>query len=336
MLRRMKGAGKGVTLADVAREAGVSSMTVSRALNRPDIVTVQVRERVQAAVDALGYIPNRMAGTLAGGAPVRLLPMVLPTLHHSVYVPFLEGVQRGLTQPGWQLAIDLTEYDPQREWRAAEQFLSLRPDVMVLAGTDHDPRVLPALWRFGVRIIEVMDAHPDPADLLIGYDHAQAGTMAARHLIERGYRHLAYASCLGVGDARNARRMQAFQAEAESCGVPCAAENVEEPSSYEVGVTLLRRLLTREPGVDAIYFSNDDVAAGALFECLRQGLSVPGRVAILGHNDMSISAHVHPALSTVATPREEIGAEVARRLNAPTLKGGLVTFPCELRPRQTT
>ena len=307
---------KRVTLSDVARHVGVGPMTVSRALRTPEMVSVRLRSRILKAVDELGYLRNRVASGLASGT-ARLVPVIIPTLHHSVYVPFLEGLYSVLPQAGYQILLGTTEYLVDQEEKLVSALLGWFPDGLLLSGVDHSARTRKMLERVQIPVVEVMDICENPIDINIGFSHYQVGVAVAEYLSRKGYREVAYAGTLTEIDFRSVKRIAGFQETLKVRGFSHhLIQRSTEPSSIALGCKLLDELLRNYPGVRAIFFANDDLAAGALFECQRRGIRVPDELAIMGFNDQEIASAVVPTITSVATPRREIGLAAARMLIA--------------------
>lgn len=334
-----------VTIADVARLAGVATMTASRALNRPEIVSEELRLRVLQAADELNYIPDRAAGGLASGTGLAL-PVLVPTLHHSVYVQILEGLEERLPDAGYQLLLGSTDYSQEKEEKLIEVFLGWRPSAVVLSGLDHSERAVRLLRASGIPVVEIMDLAvagetPQPLDLNIGFSHSRVGEAVVEYLAACGYRHIAYAGTLTEIDPRSVRRIRGFQGALQRLGLPHHLIGRSDlPSSLAVGQSLLSALLTASPDLDAVFFANDELAAGALFECMRRGIRVPEDLAIMGFSDEEIATHLYPALTTVRIPRHEMGRLAADLLLA-RLNGSLGPQPpidvgFEIVQRQTT
>ncbi|ULH14231.1 LacI family DNA-binding transcriptional regulator (plasmid) [Deinococcus sp. KNUC1210] len=339
-----------VTITDVARLAGVATMTASRALNRPEMVSDELRQRVLQSADELNYIPDRAAGGLASGVGLAL-PVLVPTLHHSVYVQILEGLQERLPQAGYQLMLGSTEYSREKEETLVEVFLGWRPSAIVLSGIDHSERTVRLLRASGVPVVEIMDLADgndtaQPLDLNIGFSHSRVGEAVVTYLAACGYRNIAYAGTLTTLDPRSVRRIQGFQGALKRLGLPHHLIGRSDlPSSLAVGRDLLAGLLEEFPQTDAVFFANDELAAGALFECQRRGLRVPDDLAIMGFSDEEIASHLYPALTTVRIPRHEIGRLAADLLLArlggppdsqPPVAPSPIDVGFEIVQRQTT
>jgi LacI family transcriptional regulator, gluconate utilization system Gnt-I transcriptional repressor len=303
-----------VTLSDVAKELGVGPMTVSRAINKPELVSAEMRSRVMAEVEKLGYIPNRVAGGLASGKALTI-PVLVPTLYHSVYVPFLEGLYSVLPKEGYQILLGTTEYRLETEEELVSTFLGWWPDGIIISGVDHSERTRTMLRQAGIPVVEIMDVSDKPLDMNVGFSHYEVGAAVARYLAKRGYKHCAYAGMLSDIDFRTVRRIAGFQDTLKRLGLPHHyIERSAKRSSIELGKELLLAVLEHHPKVEAIFFANDDLAAGALFECQRRNLKVPKKLALVGFNDQEIASQVNPALTSVWTPRYDIGRMAAEML----------------------
>jgi LacI family gluconate utilization system Gnt-I transcriptional repressor len=305
---------KAVTLSDVARHVGVGLMTVSRALRRPEMVSDPLRAKILKAVDELGYFRNRVASGLASGT-ARLVPVVVPTLLHSVYIPFLEGVYSVLADHGYQIILSTTEYQVSSEDQLVEALLGWSPDGLFLSGVDHSARTLHLLRRIQIPVVEVMDLSDHPIGINVGFSHYRVGVAVAEYFYRKGYRRIALAGTLTEIDLRSVKRIAGFQQTLRDYGLPYHyIQRSNEPFSIALGAKLLVELLKQQPDVQAVFFANDDLAAGALFECQRRAIRVPEDLAIMGFNDQEIARSTIPAITSVCTPRRAIGQVAARML----------------------
>jgi LacI family transcriptional regulator, gluconate utilization system Gnt-I transcriptional repressor len=282
-------------------------MTVSRALNKPQLVSHALRERILKAANQLGYVHNRVASGLAsGGAP--LIPVLIPTLHHSVYVPFLDGLCSVLPDAGYEILLSTTEYHVHREEQLVTALLGWNPKGLILSGVDHSRNTQKLLQQSRIPVVEVMDLTASPIDMNVGFSHYEVGRTVAGFLAQLGRKRIAYAGMLTEIDFKSVRRIAGFQEVLKDYALPHhLIQRTNEPSSIALGKTLLRDLLSAHPDVDAIFFGNDDLAAGAVFECRKQGIRVPDDIAISGFNDQEIAAEMEPPLTSVSTPRFDIG-----------------------------
>jgi LacI family gluconate utilization system Gnt-I transcriptional repressor len=305
---------KAVTLNDVARHVGVGTMTVSRALNKPEKVSTPLRAKILKAVEELGYVQNRFASGLASGTS-RIIPVAIPTLLHPVYIPMLEGIYSVLAQHGYQIILGTTEYLVTVEEQLVNAFLGSSPDGLILSGVDHSAKTIKLLKRTCLPVVEVMDLTDRPIVMNVGFSHYEVGVAVARYLCQKGYQRIAYAGTLTEIDFRSVKRIAGFQQTLKDYGLQYHfIQRSNEPFSIGLGAKLLDGLLRQYPNVEAVFFANDDLAAGALFECCRRAIRVPDDLAIMGFNDQEIAGSIVPAVTSVATPRREIGRVAAQML----------------------
>lgn len=304
--------GSNVTLTEVAAAAGVGESTVSRVLRRHGSFSKQTQVRVLAAVDRLGYVPNRIAGTLAS-AGSSLVAMVIPSLSNSVFADVLHGASSTLETARQQAVFSVTEYEPAREESLVAAMLAWRPAAVMLAGLEHTDATVRMLRARGCRVVELLDIDGTALDLAVGYSNLAAGRESARYLIGRGYRRIGYVGHDLAHDTRAEKRLAGFCEELAASGLALAdSELADGPSSVSGGMGALRAMLARSPRLDAVYFSNDDMAIGGYFHCLGQGIEVPSRLAIFGFNGIDIGADIPQPLSTIHTPRVAVGSAAAR------------------------
>ncbi len=304
--------GAGVTLAEVAAVAGVGESTVSRVLRNHGSFSQRTRERVMAAVDQLGYVPNRIAGTLASaGSP--LVAVVIPSLANIVFADVLRGVIGALDQTRHQPVFAVTEYDTDREALAVAAMLAWRPTAVMLAGLEHSEATVRMLRASGCRVVEMLDIDGPVLDLAVGFSNLAAGRASAQHLLQRGYRRIGYVGHDVDRDLRAGKRYAGFRAALDEAGCTLAGqERVAGASSVQAGREALARLMARETALDAVYFSNDDMALGGYFHCLSNAIAVPGRLALFGYNGLDIAAATPQPLSTIRTPRAAVGRTAAQ------------------------
>lgn len=301
----------GATLADVARVAGVSPITVSRALNQPQLVRPNTVARVQAAVAQTGYVKNMAAGALAS-ARSKLVSLVLPTISTPIFADMVQAASDHLTAAGYQVMLGLSSYEAWREELLVETILSRRPDGVILTGSLHTDSTRRRLQAARVPVVETWDLTPSPVDMMVGFSHEEVGHAIAQHLLARGYRRIAI---LAVQDPRAARRNQGLQAGLAKHGVEVAAlQAMPLPSTFALGREGLAALLAAHPDIDAVVCSSDTLAHGVLTEAIERGLSVPGQLAVVGFGDLNFAAHTYPPLSTVRVDGANIGRMAAQAI----------------------
>jgi len=308
---------------DVARLAGVSIITVSRVINQPDKVAPATRARVEAAIARIGYVPNLTAGSLAS-AKSRIIGAIVPTIDNSIFAETIRGLSQTLGPRGYQLLLGQTGYDSGAEDELVAAFLGRRVDGLVLTGVQHSALTRKRLVGAGIPVVETWDLSPSPIDMVAGFSNYAAGRELARHLLARNYRRLGAA---GGADERTTARLAGFQdAVNEVQGATMTRLLLPAGTSFEGGRDALGQLLARNAHLDAIFFSNDVLAVGALMECRRRNLRVPEDLAIAGFADLDVAAVCEPPLTTVHVGSRQIGTEAARLLLT-RLEGGDVEEP---------
>ncbi|WP_454683656.1 HTH-type transcriptional regulator GntR [Ancylobacter moscoviensis] len=313
-MRRRRNGGR-PTIADVAKRAGVSSITVSRALRDPERVSPQLRQQIEEAVRALDYVPDQHARALAS-ARTDVVGVIIPSLTNNVFADVLRGIYDGLAQTSHQVQLGNSRYSPIEEERLLATFLSQRPAALIVAGIDQTARSRELLENAGCPVVQIMELGEGPVDMMVGFSHRAAGHLVTSHLVEAGYRRIGF---LGARmDPRTQRRLEGYRAALMEAGLydPDRVTATPTPSSVTLGRDLLRDLLARMPDTDAVFCINDDLALGALFECQSAALAVPDTIGIAGFNDLEMMAAAWPALTSVRTPRYEIGSRAVQMARA--------------------
>ena len=309
------------TMRDVAAMAGVSTMTVSRVLTQPERVTEPTRLRVQRVIDHLGYVPDRIAGSLSSQR-TGFVATIVPTLYNQNFSDTARALAVVLREAGFQPLFGFTDYDLSEEEAMVRTMLARRPEAVVLTGGNHTPATRQMVASAAVPVVEIWDLPEQPLDYAIGFSNYEVGRAMARHLIGLGYSRIAFfgpAARGGFRDFRAEARMHGYLAAMRHAGLPtdltiCSAG----PISYSHGVDCLSTLvddgMLRDRGVEAVMTVSDLSAVGALTECRRRGIRVPGDLAIAGFGDFEIGRLSVPPISTVWVDSVRIGAETGRLL----------------------
>ena len=301
------------TLSDVARAAEVSPITASRALRGERGVAADLADRVKAAAQQLGYVPDPAARALASQRS-SLVPVLVPLLSNALFVDVLESVHRTLFPEGYQALIGVTHYDPQEEEQLLRTYLAHRPAGLLVTGFDRTEAARQLIAASGVPCVHLMEMTPAPGVFCVGFSQQDAGHSMTAHLLERGFKNVAFVAA--QLDPRTMQRAEGYRRCLRAAGLYDARLELlsPQPSSMRLGGELLEDLLRTRPEVDAVFFCNDDLAQGGLLAALRLGVSVPQRLAVAGFNDLSGSDQMVPPLTTVRTPRGTIGEASARML----------------------
>ena len=298
---------------DVAREAGVSLVTVSRAINQPDMLAPETLAQVREAIERLRYVPNLTAGSLASSRS-RIVAAVVPTLGSSIFSDTIDGLSQALVKARYQLLVGQTHFQASEERQLVDAFIGRRVDGLMLIRSAPGREVDERLARASVPMVETWDLPRRAGELVVGFSNRDAGTAAGRYLAGKGYRQLGF---LGSEGGRSAARLAGLRAAAKTGGLPePLLEALSPTASLIEAAEGFHALRARAPDLRAVLCSNDMVAAGVLFECARHGLAVPGTIAVMGFADLPIAASIAPRLTTVQVPSHDIGFRAGQLLLA--------------------
>jgi LacI family gluconate utilization system Gnt-I transcriptional repressor len=301
------GLAKSATLHDVAREAGVSLITASRALSNPAIVSDKTIARVRQAVEATGYIPNLLAGGLKSKRSLTVAALV-PAISVAQFLPTVQALTESLDAAGYQLILGQSGYDHSREEALLNTMISRRPDGIVVTGLVHSAAARKRLERLGIPVVETWDLSDRPVDMLVGFSHLKVGSAVAGYFLSKGWRRLGIAT---GDDHRASIRREGFLS-AVGHDVPTAV--VPAPSNMARGRQALGELLEKDPGLRAVHCSSDQLAQGVLAEAQSRGLRIPEELAVCGFGDADFAAHTEPTLTSVHVDGAAIGAHAARMI----------------------
>jgi LacI family transcriptional regulator, gluconate utilization system Gnt-I transcriptional repressor len=329
-----------VSIQDVADRVGVSIMTVSRAMRGVEGVSAPKRAEIIEAARQLGYRPNRYAMSLAASHST-LIGVSLPTMFNEVFADILEGMRRVFDTVGFDLIIDNSDYNTRREHVWVERMIDWKPAGVVLSGVDHAPDVREQLRRSGIPTLEIWDIHDDPIDVCVGIDHAAAGHQIGSYLVSQGYRKPAFVGVELGRDLRAEKRLEGMRSAFRTAGIDdLRLARSDRNASFEAGMAgTLDLLKASDTNPDCICYLNDHMAFGGFATCERLGLDIPRDIGIVGFNGLGINAVLSRALTTVVTPRLDMGANGARLLLA-RIRGAKVerriVMPTQLRKGGTT
>jgi len=307
---------RGLTLRDVSEASGFSEMTVSRVLRESGDVSQKTRERVLHAARTLGYVPNRIAGALAGRRG-NLVAVIIPSMSNMVFPEVLTGISGVLDGAGLQPVVGLTNYLPEKEETVLYEMLSWRPSGLIVAGLEHTDASRAMLNGAGIPIVEIMDVDGKPIDAAVGISHRRAGRMMARAIARQGYGRIGF---LGTGmplDHRARKRFEGFTEALAKKGLEIAdREFYSGGSGLKTGRDMTDAILARSPDLDFLYYSNDMIAAGGLLYCLEKGISVPGQIGLAGFNGFELLQGLPMRLATMDSGRLETGRKAAEIISA--------------------
>lgn len=305
---------KRVTMAAVGRMAGVSQVTVSRALSDPSKVSPDALRRIREAIEVTGFVPNAIAGALASNKS-RLVTALIPSITNIVYSSFVRSFSERIRNAGYQILLSETGFDPAEEEALIAAHLSRRPDAMLLTGIHHSAQARRLLLGADIPVVEVWDLTSSPIDLCVGFSHADAARNVADFAREKGYMR---AATVTAADERAERRRDAFSTRFEALGgQPVARADIGGAARFGAGRSALRHLMDDLGFSRGVIFCSSDVLAhGVLVEAQVRGLDVPGEIAVIGFGDQEFAADVYPALTTVRVDRDALGTRAAEQVLA--------------------
>ena len=298
---------------DVALLAGVSTATVSRALNTPDTVDPETLKRVRDAVKKLRYVPHGGARSLRSQRS-RMVGAIVPSFDYALYARTTSALQQRLGEHGYSVVLAEHHYDLQQELQVARQLIEHSVDAFMFVGVDHDPRLFALLEDYGRPFVLTWGV--DSTDRLpcVGFDNRAAGHAIARHVLALGHKRVALLSAPLEGNDRGRERVAGFRAALAEAGL-------EEPHiEYAQRITLgaaeeaMQKILGAKPRPTAVLATNDVMAVGAMLACRTAGVRIPQDISITGIDNTDLGATQVPGLTSVRTPIVEIGTAAAEQL----------------------
>jgi LacI family gluconate utilization system Gnt-I transcriptional repressor len=300
----------------VARLAGVSPSTVSRAINEPLLVRKDTVDIVNRAIRQIGYTPNFLAGGLASNR-TRLVAVIVPAIANSIFADTVQAVTDRMSAEGYQTLVGLTGYDLHKEDDLLQAVLGRRPDGLILTGTVHSAASKARILAANIPTVETWDLTTSPLDMAVGFSQAAVGQAIGRYMLGKGYKRF---GLLFSTDQRALTRLAALQAELDR--TECLSRTIKVPPANDIGLGRcgLSDLLTGEWTPDAIICSSDALALGVMAEARSRNCKVPDEFAVMGFGDLDFGGFTSPSLSTVHIERAQIGRDAAEALLA-RLKG---------------
>lgn len=300
------------TMSDVARLAGVSAMTVSRALRQGTSASDATRKKILDAAEKLGYVPDSTAAGLSSGK-TGFVAATIPSINNANFADTVRGLTDGLAALDLQILLGYTDYDPAEEERLVEQFLRRRPEAVVVTGGSHTERCRRLLGNIDVPVIETWDIPADPIGDVIGFSNAESGRIMVRHFHEQGYRRIGFIGGDTSRDSRGLDRRRGFVAALEEFGLPSdrLVASGPPPITMREGAKAMLELLKKWPDTDAVMCVSDLSAFGAMTACQREGLRVPDDIAIAGFGAYDLAEHAIPSITTIDVGAYQIGRQAA-------------------------
>jgi LacI family transcriptional regulator len=305
-----------VGLRDVAKAAGVSTATVSRAMNMPEIVSPELRERIAAVTRDLGWVPHGAARALAtrrSGA----IGAVFPTLSHGDFARAAEALQGELTAHGYTLLLACSQYDLAQEYRLVRQFVERGVDAIALVGTTHEPQLTELLERRGVPYVNTFNYHRRRRTGSVGPDNRKAMRLLTNYLIAQGHRRFGVIAQSIENNDRATARLRGIKDALAEAGLAIRPHHFAEGRwSIAEGRALFASIIARKSRPTAVICGNAYLAVGAVLEALGRGIALPRDMSIVGYDDVEIMSELPVPITTLRVRSDEVGRRTARYLIA--------------------
>lgn len=304
------------TLEDVARLADVSTATVSRCLNAPELVAAQTRDRVEAAIDTLGYSPNFGARALATRR-TGIMGAVIPTLSSAIFSRAIQAFQLELDRAGWTLVLSSSDNNRVTEARQIRALIARSVDGLFLVGVDRDPSIYDLLTRRKIPYVVGWTTAVSPAQSCVGFDNAAAMQALTAKALALGHRRFGVISAPISCNDRARARVDGVRAALADAELPDQALTLcEVPYDIRAAGQALDTLLDGPKRPTIVLCGNDVQAAGAVRRAQERGMKVPRDLSITGFDNLEHAELVQPGITTVAVPHDDMGVQAARALVA--------------------
>lgn len=302
------------TLEDVAREAGVSTATVSRCLNTPERVIEATRERVMSAVDKLGYYPNFGARALVAKR-TNTYGTVIPTMENAVFARGIQAFQEALHDNGKTLFISSSSYQQDIEEEQIRTLVARGADGLLLIGHHRSKGIYEFLSERDVPALIAWVYEADRPELSIGFDNRLAMKRLAENVLEKGHRDIAIISAQQASNDRARNRVLGIVDAMQEWGISAERlQIVETTYGVDTGEAAFHSLMTGSNRPTAVMCGNDVLAVGALRGARHLGLRVPDDISVTGFDDIELASIADPELTTVHVPHRKMGSLAAQML----------------------
>jgi len=301
------------TLQNIADRVGITKMTVSRYMRDPESVSESTRKKIADVSEELGYIQNR-APIMLSKSSSKVIGVLLPSLSNQVFSSFTQGIEVVTNAQGYEIIIAHFSYDEDIEERKIAFLLSYQVDGLILTSTSHTKRSLQMIKTAGIPVVEAMELPESPIDIAVGLDHTKAAYTAVKAMIDKGLKNISY---FGARlDNRTQLRMEGYDRAMDEANLEKYHILTHKHSCFTLGNELLSRALSECPKLEGVFCTNDDIAIGTILACSEYGIRVPEDLSIIGYNALDIGQAINPRLTSVSTPRYQIGEKSAELLLA--------------------
>ncbi|NIA69801.1 substrate-binding domain-containing protein [Pelagibius litoralis] len=314
--KRLQNPGGRASVTDVAAAARVSTATVSRVLNKAATVKPQTRKAVEEAITALGYIPSGAARSLSSRSS-RIIGAIIPSIDNSIFAAGVEALQAHLGARGYHLLIGSSNYDPEEEYQVCRSFLEQHAAGIIMMGETHTRSCLELLERYDTPFVNTGVYAAEHPHHCVGFDNAKVAATAVRHLLQLGHRRFAMIAGITANNDRAIGRLRGVREELARGGLDLPDDRVLE-RRYDIAESraAFRALMGQPEPPTAVICGNDVQGFGAILEAQHAGIRIPDQVSVVGFDDLVLSRHLKPSLTTIRVPTQEMWCRAADMLFA--------------------
>jgi LacI family transcriptional regulator, gluconate utilization system Gnt-I transcriptional repressor len=312
---RRQMANQRIKMKDVAVAAGVSTMTVSRALQRDARIAPATRQHILSVIETMGYVPDQIAASFSSQRS-RFVAALVPSLNNPHFAESIRGLSETLETEGIQVLLGQTNYKMEREERLVSELLRRRPEAIVITADAHSTKTRSILKAAGIPVIEIWDTPPEPIGHRVGFSNHEATKTMVHYLAGCGYRRIAYVGETHDIGTRGARRREGYVAALAELGLGAPRIHLQcpPPVSMTEGRSAFHTVRETWPDTDAIMCVSDPCAFGVMMEAIASGVSVPNDISIAGFGDFEIGRCCVPSLTTVGVNAFQLGFEAGQLL----------------------
>ena len=303
-----------VTIDEVALYAGVSSATISRALNNPSAVKPATQSRILAAISTLGYMPNASARALMLGHS-GTVGAVVPTLDNAIFAKGLEQLQASMAQADLQLIVASGNYDPLIEEQQIRNLLLRGVEAIALFGASQTTNAIKLLQNRNTPCIHLGTLNPPDNGYACGFDNKKAIQQGTLHLLELGHRRFGMLPGITKNNDRATQRVEGVRELLYAHGIELGNTQIVEVA-YDIAASRkgFATLLEQNPQMTALICGQDVIAYGAILQAQQLGISIPSELSVTGFDDLELSQHIRPGLTTIRYDANDMWSKAAQSL----------------------